>query len=98
MKADIRTLHNDICERVLGKPSRVALSIKELQKQAAAGGGAHRAFAAGATNTWQQRTLTLEEQLAEYSISAEGGDFGSQRLVEVRLAVLAVLARSQPCG
>ena len=68
MKADIRTLHNDICERMLGKPPR----------------GATAPAPRGSSSEWQRRTMELEEQLAGFRIAEDRvAEFGPQKLVEV---------------
>lgn len=74
MKADIRTLHNDICERILGK--FVGGLTSPRAKAAPAGDAA-------ASTPWQERTLELEEQLSKFVIGSTA-EFGPQKLVEVR--------------
>lgn len=74
MKADIRTLHNDICERMLGKPPRGATPQPAL-------------LASG--SEWQRRTMELEEKLEAFRIAEDRvAEFGPQKLVEVRARLL----------
>ena len=77
MKADIRTLHNEVCERMLGKPIKGQL---RPTVPVPAGGV-----------TWQMRTTALEKQLEGFSIDpARMGRVGAQNLVDVRTPVAAV--------
>lgn len=77
MKADIRTLHNEVCERMLGKPIKGQL---RPTVPVPAGGV-----------TWQMRTTALEKQLEGFSIDpARMGRVGAQNLVDVRTPVAVV--------
>lgn len=73
MKADVRTLHNDIAERMLGKP--VKGKAKDPRSAALAG--------SAVASPWHSRTLELEEVLGKFRPHVEGSGGTAMRVADL---------------